>query len=307
MPKPTSKHVDRIRKELIEAGVSPIGMIKAEARYLPHVIHEDEEIGGVITGWYENGSAMLIATNRRIVFLDKKPIYTTKEEVTYDVVSGVRVDVGGISTVVTLHTRIKDFVLKYCNPSSARKFIQYVEKRQLEVSGNRSSQKIDNSKALDQLDKKEASFPFLTYDARWFLENNSLAVLSTKDKSGKVAGAVVYYIVDQLDRVYFLTKNSTQKAKNILSNPQVAMTIVNEAQQQTLQIDGQASVVSDQQITRYVFSQITRPRDLGGEQKNVPVVKIDEGSFVVFKVDIISGKYSNFSKQPEEINKQPEK
>lgn len=294
MPKPTEKHIARIKKELIEAGVSPFGMLKAEARYLPHVIHLDEKIGGVVGGWYDNGSAMLIATDRRVIFLDKKPIYTTKDEITYDVVSGVRLDVGGISTNITLHTRIKDYKMKYVNPGCAKKFVRYIEKKQLEVVNGQKpapSIKLPSSEVMEMPEEK---FPFLTYEAKSFLDSNSIAVLSTKDKKGNVSGAVVYYIVDQLDRVYLLTKEGTHKAKNMLANPQVALTIFDAPKLQTLQIDGIASVETDQKVVGYVFSQITKPRKDTKKDSVAPVVNIDDGGFVVFRVTIKGGDYSDF-------------
>lgn len=294
MPKPTVKHTERIRKELIEAGLSPIAMKKAEARYLPHVIHLDEEIGGAVSGWHENGSAMLIATDRRVIFLDKKPIYTTKDEITYDVVAGVRLDVGGISTVLTLHTRIREYKLKFVNPGCAKRFIRYIENQQLEVAGGRRERTKVSTQNNEVLNKPIEAFPFLTYEAKTFLDSNSIAVLSSKGRSDKVSGAVVYYIVDQMDRVYILTKEGTHKAKNMLANPQVALTIFDQANLRTLQIDGIASVETDQKVIGYVFNVITKPRRDTKKGGAAPVVNIEDGSFVVFRIVIKGGDYSDF-------------
>ncbi|MCA9344328.1 pyridoxamine 5'-phosphate oxidase family protein [Candidatus Saccharibacteria bacterium] len=294
MPKPTVKHTERIHKALIDAGLSPIAMLKAESRYLPHVIHTDEKIGGVVNGWYENGSAMLVATDRRIIFLDKKPIYTTKEEVTYDVVAGVRLDIGGVSTVLTLHTRIRDFKLKYVNPASAKRFVRYIEKQQLEVAGGRRQQPVVSVDNREVLNTPVEAFPFLTYEAKSFLDTNSIAVLSTKDNKGKVSGAVVYYIVDQLDRVYILTKEGTNKAKNMTRNSQVALTIFDQINLRTLQIDGIASIEKDQKTIGYVFSEITKPRRDTKTESVAPVVNIDKGDFIVFRITIKGGDFSDF-------------
>ena len=297
MTKPTEKHIQRIREELKKVGVSRYGLAKSESRYLPHIIHQTEKIGGVVYGWYENGMAMIIATDKRVIFLDKKPLFTTKDEITYDVVSGVRIDVGALYTSATLHTRVKDYSLKYVNPGCAKTFVKYIESQRLEVLGDMygSSEFSIKKETKEVQTKPEESFPFLTYDAKLFLNSNTTAVLSTKSVAGKVEGAVIFYIVDQLDRVYILTKEGTSKAKNFLKNQQVALTIFNEENLQTLQIDGFAEVETDQKVKNYVFSEISEPRKINGKTVTPPVVNMNSGAFLVIRITIKGGMYSDFS------------
>ncbi len=66
-------HTNRIKQELKDAGLTSYGLLNSESRYLPQLIHEDEHIGGVVYGKHKNGLAMLVATDRRVIFLDKKP------------------------------------------------------------------------------------------------------------------------------------------------------------------------------------------------------------------------------------------
>lgn len=71
-------HKKRIVKELKEAGMTPWGFLKMETKRLPEIIHEDEKIGGVVYGRTTGdkiGSAMLIATDKRVIFLDVKPFF----------------------------------------------------------------------------------------------------------------------------------------------------------------------------------------------------------------------------------------
>ncbi len=125
-------HVDRVKQELRALGVSTYGMLKMESRYLPHIIHPNEHIGGVLYGRTDNGSAMLIATDRRVIFLDKKPLFINEDEITYDVVSGINFSHAGFGTTVTLHTRIKDYKVMTLNKQCANGFVHYIESRRLE-------------------------------------------------------------------------------------------------------------------------------------------------------------------------------
>lgn len=127
-------HINRVRDQLVAAGVSRLAFNSLEGKYLPFVIHEDEHIGGAVYGRCADGFAMLVATDRRVIYLDKKPFFVNEDEITYDVVSGVSLSSGGIGTTVSLHTRIKDFVMHSLNEVAARNFVEYIESNWLEQS-----------------------------------------------------------------------------------------------------------------------------------------------------------------------------
>ena len=122
----------RVKQELREAGVTGYGLMKSESRYLPQIIHDDEHIMGVVYGQYDGGSAMLVATDHRVIFLDRKPLFTTMDELTYDVVSGVKLNKSGLFIMVILHTRIADYTISHANGKCAEKFVKYIECRRLE-------------------------------------------------------------------------------------------------------------------------------------------------------------------------------
>lgn len=104
----TDAHISRVRQELKAVGVTRHGLAKPESKELPRVLHDDEHIGGVIYGQIGSGnSAMLVATDRRVIYLDHRALFMTTDEMTYDVVSGVRSTTAGPFTAIILHTRIK--------------------------------------------------------------------------------------------------------------------------------------------------------------------------------------------------------
>lgn len=127
-----SKHRKRIREELKALGVTDYGLWKLSSRYLFHVIHANEEIGGIVYGHSLTGSSMLIATDQRVVFLDKKPFFFNEDEVRYDLVGGVSFSHVGAASTVTLHTRIQDYTIKTFNNKCAQGFVDYIETKVLE-------------------------------------------------------------------------------------------------------------------------------------------------------------------------------
>lgn len=128
----TAAHNKRVLRDLQNLGVTSYGLAHSESHYLPRLIHPDEQIGGVVYGHHQDGFAMLVATDRKIIFLDKKPFFVNEDEITYYVVSGVSYSHAGFGSNVTLHTRVKDYSIQTFNQNCAEKFIAYIEERCLE-------------------------------------------------------------------------------------------------------------------------------------------------------------------------------
>ncbi len=126
------RHIKRIQRELKDLGVSWWGLHKSETHYLYQLIHPEESIGGVVYGHYNAASIMLVATNRRIILLDTKPLFSKVEDITYDVVAGVTFEWVGIAGTVILHTRLGDIAVRTMNTKAARAFHDFVEQRCIE-------------------------------------------------------------------------------------------------------------------------------------------------------------------------------
>ena len=284
-------HTLRIIEELKAVGVTRHGLAKSETRLLPNIIHEDEHIGGVIYGLISGGSsAMLIATDHRVIFLDHQVFYTTTDELTYDVVSGVKSSAAGPFTSVVLHTRITDYIVRYVNSNCARIFIKYIESKRLEKGTyNQASGQHDEEASVPTFqnitDKKAAKF----------LQEHDLAVLSTVDRTGNVHGAVIYYLVDQNNLIYILTKSDTGKGRNVYAHSQIAMTIHEPATLQTLQIQGTAEIETDQKVKDSVFERMVKPRSFKGETHLPPVTKLQEGSFMVIRISATFMSYHDYA------------
>ncbi len=130
-------------KELKAAGVTRYGMKKFAVKYLPKIIHEKEHVHGVIYGRYADNEGsltlnegVLVATDKKIIFVDHKPGFTNTDEITYDVVSGIK-KTTALFSAVSLHTRLGDYSFRFINPKCANTFVAYVEKKRLEASNNK--------------------------------------------------------------------------------------------------------------------------------------------------------------------------
>lgn len=125
-------HSMRVRQELAALGASRFALATSESQYLPRLIHPEEHIGALVYGHHKDGFAMLIATNMRVIFLDKKPLFVNQDDISYSVVSGVSYGNAGFDMLVTLHTRIKDYAIRSFNKKCAVGFVKYIESQSVE-------------------------------------------------------------------------------------------------------------------------------------------------------------------------------
>lgn len=132
MPARPRGHAERVMREIKELGASPYSFQRLEVKYLPHIIHPDEHITGVVYGRSKDGSSMLIATDKRVIYLDKKPFFVGEDEITYDIVSGISYGRSLFSSGIKLHTRIGDYEIHTFNKRCAENFVEYIESRCLE-------------------------------------------------------------------------------------------------------------------------------------------------------------------------------
>lgn len=282
-------HKDRIDRELRAVGVTRYAMHKSESKYLPQIIHENEHIGGVVYGRLDGEFSMLVATDSRIIFMQRMTLFTTTDELTYDVVSGVKSNDTGLFSSVTLHTRVADYPIRYANPKCAHKFVKYIERRRIErdasvkpVATGTSRPEVHVSGSIEGLE---------------FVKDHDLAVLSTVDRTGIVNGAVVYYFMEQDNSIYILTRSESTKARGLLAHGQVALTIHEPGTLETAQLQGTAEVVTDQTMRNKVFDWVVKPRPYRGKMELPPVTKLEHGGYMVVRITPTNIHYTDYSKK----------
>jgi nitroimidazol reductase NimA-like FMN-containing flavoprotein (pyridoxamine 5'-phosphate oxidase superfamily) len=279
------EHRRRIKSELIKAGVTSYGLLKDESRHLYKIIHQDEHIEAVVYGRFQLDSVMLIATDKRIIYFDKKPFFSIEDEVPYDMVSGVSHGQVGIFATVTLHTRVGNYMIKYANTKASENFVKYIEKHRLEPmkSVERKPPKIKKPKGA-----------MLTSAAEKFLNNHEVGTLSSIDRTGNIHGAVVYYYGPIDGELYIVTKGETQKAHNIMANKQVALTVYDEDKLQTVQLQGLASLEPDPKMKKKIMNELIEPKMIKAEDRQPPVTKIDGGAYTFIKITPTNIKFYDY-------------
>lgn len=125
----------QVKQELQDKGAVGYDLKLPEVQYLPGILRENEHIQGSVFGKYDQGRGVLVATDQRVLFIDKKPLFLHVDEVTYALVGGVTFTKAIFNGYVTLHTRIGDYKLRTFNFKNAANFVDFIEAKCVEARG----------------------------------------------------------------------------------------------------------------------------------------------------------------------------
>lgn len=126
--------VSAVNATLRSYGAGAWDLRKGETAYLITLLHSDEVIGGVAYGHGSDGSVLLVATDRRVLYLDTKPLFKKAVDISYDAVAGVTLEWVAFFGTLILQTRIGNFAIRMHHRNMAEQFKAYVEQRCIEHS-----------------------------------------------------------------------------------------------------------------------------------------------------------------------------
>lgn len=306
------QHVQRIHQELRAAGATAYGVSKFASKHLPAVIFENEHIEAVVYGRYgtEKGlgilgmiEGMLVATDHRVIFLDRKPGYTSVDEMTYYAITGVQRVTASIFSAVTLFTRTGNYTLRFANNRCAQHFVRRIEMHHLGQTEPLYQQSAPpaaiKAPPAPTLAPTPASIQMpvlepgpqllpppapLNRQAMAFLKAHNLAVLSAIDPDGMVYGSLVYYLVTTDNMLYALAKETTGQVKPSLLHSQVALTTYDLDANQTVEVTGTGVVETASHIRDHILTTLIHLRTYYGNLRIPPADQLRQWSYVVIRV-----------------------
>lgn len=225
---------------------------------------ETEGIFGFVEG-------MLVATDRRVLYVYHYPGYTTLDEISYDVVSGVNLSRSFRTASVKLFSKVGTYTLSHAQPVAARKFVDYIERRPLQPVDRRSDEPAFH--LAHKLGDEEFDF----------LKSHHLGIISSIDTDGNVSGAAVYYTVSS-ESVFFVTKSASRKAAGFVHNRRVALTVVDEPRLRTLQLKGSIQAETDRKTIDTIVDKLIITRHYKSGDKLPPVMRSAGDNFIVYKI-----------------------
>lgn len=113
-------HISMIEARVSQLGVRLSRWFRAELRELQHILMDHEKIIFVVPGRYFNGFALLVATDHRLLLIDKRTFFMNLEDIRYDMISET-----------DFNTRLFDSTLRIFTLNKQHRFTSIKHKHQL--------------------------------------------------------------------------------------------------------------------------------------------------------------------------------
>lgn len=149
-----------VTKESVEAQLKKIhfntfGWGRTEIRELPNIILPDEQIFECANGIYEGGFALLVATDVRVLLIDKKPMnYLTVEDLRFDMISEIDYSHRLLGARISISTGSKNLRFTSYNQARLRKLIGHIQHCMAEIKKRQADHQEDQKLHLEQINRQ---------------------------------------------------------------------------------------------------------------------------------------------------------
>jgi hypothetical protein len=102
---------------------------RSECKELSNILEPHETIVKCAYGYYHGGSGILVATDKRLILVDKRPLYLNVESMRYKNIKDVEFDTKMLQGILYLDIGVKRLVFRSISDASLRKIKEYVYAR----------------------------------------------------------------------------------------------------------------------------------------------------------------------------------
>ncbi len=126
---------DALIATLRALGAMKYDLLLPETKAIANCLSDNEKLLGVVYGRYKQeknnivSRGVLVATNQRVLLINKKPLFLQHDDFTYKAISGVDFSWAGIMGTVSLHTRLGDIRVRTFNKKCALMFVSAIESK----------------------------------------------------------------------------------------------------------------------------------------------------------------------------------
>lgn len=222
---------ESVEQQLKKINFNLHGWGRTEARELPHILMPDEEIFELVNGLYEGGFALLVATNFRMLLIDKKPMnFLTVEDLRFDMISEIDYGHRLLGARISISTGSKNLKFTSYNQQRLRKLITHVQHCMADAKKKSNDHQEDQKQHLEQINQQLQTYLLAQHQEQQELRNNF------RDSHEGVAKSTVKpppQLADYLYAQSLLQQNQATKDKADLDALRLASTAVAPSAMQT--------------------------------------------------------------------------
>jgi hypothetical protein len=137
--KPTGGLEKMVHLSIIEARLSKLDFhasrwFKPEIKELQHILWEDEQIIECAQGRYFGGFALLVATEHRLLLIDKKLPFLSVEDVRYDMISAINYSTQAFDANINISTINKQHQFRsWKHKDKLKRLVNYAQQRVMQL------------------------------------------------------------------------------------------------------------------------------------------------------------------------------
>lgn len=121
--------ISRIKTQLRSVGASTYELQKPEVPELAKLLHDNETIQAFIFGFYEAGYGMMVATSKRLLFVDRMFVGLRVEDLPYSTLNAVEYDLSLFFGRIKVLSRAGEFHFRWVKKTHATNFYHYVDQK----------------------------------------------------------------------------------------------------------------------------------------------------------------------------------
>lgn len=155
---------ESVEEQLKRINVNYRGWGRTEIGELRNIILPDEEIYECVNGFYEGGFALIVATNFRVILIDKKPMrYLTVEDLRFDMINEIDYSHRLLGAQISISTGSKNLRFVSYNQPRLRKLIGHVQGCMAETKKKQSDHEEDQRLHLEQINQQLRTYLLAQY------------------------------------------------------------------------------------------------------------------------------------------------
>jgi hypothetical protein len=146
---------EALEKQLDEIGVNYRGWGRTEIGELPNIILPHEKIYECVNGLYDGGFALIVATNFRVLLIDKKPMrFLTVEDLRFDMINEIDYSHRLIGAQISISAGSKNLKFVSYNQQRLRDLIGHVQRCMAENKQKQANHEEDQKLHLEQINQQ---------------------------------------------------------------------------------------------------------------------------------------------------------
>lgn len=154
-----------VERQLQRLGFNHRGWGRTEVRELQNIILPDEEIYECVNGIYEGGFAMLLATDVRVLLVDKKPLnYLTVEDLRFDMINEIDYNHRLVGAYIRISAGDTNLKFTSINQPRLRKLIGHVQQCMADTKRKQYTHQAGQHQHLEQINQQLRSYLLAQYE-----------------------------------------------------------------------------------------------------------------------------------------------